>query len=199
MTITTGELRHRQRGRAHGPLPPVRGGGGGHFGDEGLQRRPAAGRQDLSLWPGADRIPVHPVCAGQARACSPCCPACGTGRICERVLGFLEASPEERDYSVLGTFTPRDAAGVCVYCNHCQPCPAGLDVGLDQQILRSWPRPGMRWPQDHYAPAGKARGRLHPVRPLRPPRPLPRGPDWADEGDPGLFWPVGRTNRSVLA
>ena len=21
-------------------------------------------------------------------------------------------------------------AGICVYCNHCQPCPAGLDVGL---------------------------------------------------------------------
>ena len=20
--------------------------------------------------------------------------------------------------------------GTCVYCNHCQPCPAGLDVGL---------------------------------------------------------------------
>ncbi len=47
-----------------------------------------------------------------------------------RVLGFLDASPEERDYSILGTFAPRDAAGKCVYCNHCQPCPAGLDVGL---------------------------------------------------------------------
>ena len=47
-----------------------------------------------------------------------------------RVLGFLNASPAERDYSVLGTFAPQDAEGVCVYCNHCQPCPAGLDVGL---------------------------------------------------------------------
>lgn len=46
------------------------------------------------------------------------------------LLGFLDASPEERDYSVLGTFTPRDAVGKCVYCNHCQPCPAGLNVGL---------------------------------------------------------------------
>ncbi len=46
------------------------------------------------------------------------------------LLGFLDASPEERDYSVLGTFTPSDAAGTCVYCNHCQPCPAGLNVGL---------------------------------------------------------------------
>ena len=48
----------------------------------------------------------------------------------KELLGFFEASPEERDYSVLGTFTPKDAAGACVYCNHCQPCPAGLNVGL---------------------------------------------------------------------
>lgn len=47
-----------------------------------------------------------------------------------RLLGFFESSPEERDYSVLGTFTPKEALGACVYCNHCQPCPAGLNVGL---------------------------------------------------------------------
>ena len=46
------------------------------------------------------------------------------------MLGFLKASPEEKDYSVLGTLAPQDAKGVCVYCNHCQPCPAGLNVGL---------------------------------------------------------------------
>ena len=48
----------------------------------------------------------------------------------ERILGFFRASREEKDYSVLGTFAPQDAEGICVYCNHCQPCPAGLDVGL---------------------------------------------------------------------
>ncbi len=48
----------------------------------------------------------------------------------ELLLGFLDAAPAERDYSILGTFTPRDADGVCVYCNHCQPCPVGLDIGL---------------------------------------------------------------------
>ena len=47
-----------------------------------------------------------------------------------RILGFVNAAPEERDYSVLGTFAPQETEGVCVYCNHCQPCPAGLDVGL---------------------------------------------------------------------
>lgn len=48
----------------------------------------------------------------------------------ERILGFCSAAPEEKDYSVLGTFTPQSAEGICVYCNHCQPCPAGLDVAL---------------------------------------------------------------------
>lgn len=47
-----------------------------------------------------------------------------------RILGFLSASPKEKDYSVIGTFTPQDAEGVCVYCNHCEPCPAGIDVAM---------------------------------------------------------------------
>ena len=46
------------------------------------------------------------------------------------LLGFFDTAPEERDYGILGTFTPQDAVGNCVYCNHCQPCPAGLNVGL---------------------------------------------------------------------
>ena len=48
----------------------------------------------------------------------------------KRILGFVDAAPEAKDYSILGTFAPQDAEGKCVYCNHCQPCPMGLDVGL---------------------------------------------------------------------
>lgn len=48
----------------------------------------------------------------------------------QKILGFCEASLEEKDYSEIASFVPQDAEGVCVYCNHCQPCPAGLDVGL---------------------------------------------------------------------
>ena len=67
-----------------------------------------------------------------------------------RLLGFLDAPPEERDYSILGTFTPRDAAGVCVYCNHCQPCPAGLDVGLINKYY-DLSRAGDALARSHYA------------------------------------------------
>ena len=48
----------------------------------------------------------------------------------KRILGFMEASAQEKDYSIIGSFTPREVEGTCVYCNHCQPCPAGLNVGL---------------------------------------------------------------------
>lgn len=48
----------------------------------------------------------------------------------ERILGFLNAASEDKDYSVLGSFAPQDGTGICVYCNHCKPCPVGLDVGL---------------------------------------------------------------------
>ncbi len=48
----------------------------------------------------------------------------------DTLLHFLEATPEEKDYSVIGTFTADTITGTCVYCNHCQPCPAGIDIGL---------------------------------------------------------------------
>lgn len=37
---------------------------------------------------------------------------------------------EGNDYSVIAGFTPESAVGSCVYCNHCEPCPAGIDIGL---------------------------------------------------------------------
>lgn len=48
----------------------------------------------------------------------------------QEILGYLDATQEERDYSVIGSFTPDDSVGKCVYCKHCHPCPAGLDIGL---------------------------------------------------------------------
>ena len=45
-------------------------------------------------------------------------------------LAFLDATEEERDYSFIGSFTPDETKGKCVYCKHCHPCPAGIDIGL---------------------------------------------------------------------
>ena len=57
-------------------------------------------------------------------------PGVRNSRDLEDVLSWLDASGEERDYSVIGQFTPQNADGICVYCNHCQPCPQGLNVGM---------------------------------------------------------------------
>lgn len=45
-------------------------------------------------------------------------------------LAYLDATDEEKDYSVIGSFTPSETKGICVYCKHCHPCPVGLDIGL---------------------------------------------------------------------
>lgn len=48
----------------------------------------------------------------------------------DALLGFADATAAEKDYAVIGSFTAEKIAGNCVYCNHCQPCPAGIDIGL---------------------------------------------------------------------
>ena len=42
------------------------------------------------------------------------------------------------------------SSGVCVYCNHCQPCPAGLDVGLINKYY-DLAKAGDDLAKDHYA------------------------------------------------
>lgn len=45
-------------------------------------------------------------------------------------LSYLNATEEELDYSCVGAFAPSGSVGQCVYCKHCHPCPAGLDIAL---------------------------------------------------------------------
>lgn len=57
-------------------------------------------------------------------------PGFGNQREMREVLSFFDASAADRDYSCLGELAPAGAVGRCVYCKHCHPCPAGLDVAL---------------------------------------------------------------------
>ena len=65
------------------------------------------------------------------------------------LLGFINSSKEDNDYSVIGEFTPEAAVGTCVYCNHCQPCPAGIDIGLVNKYY-DLSLAGDRMAHDHY-------------------------------------------------
>ena len=67
----------------------------------------------------------------------------------ESILEFFAASPDERDYSLIASLTPVDLQGRCVYCNHCQPCPAGIDVGLANKYY-DLARAGDDLAVDHY-------------------------------------------------
>ena len=46
------------------------------------------------------------------------------------LLKFIDAKEEEKDYSIIATFTADKINGTCVYCNHCEPCPVGINIGL---------------------------------------------------------------------
>ncbi|MCD8353198.1 MAG: hypothetical protein LUC47_02640 [Clostridiales bacterium] len=46
------------------------------------------------------------------------------------VLDYFNVSDEQKDYSVIAGYTPKESEGACVYCKHCHPCPAGLDIAL---------------------------------------------------------------------
>lgn len=47
----------------------------------------------------------------------------------QAALAFYDASRAERDYTFIGSLQNADVDGTCVYCNHCLPCPASIDIG----------------------------------------------------------------------
>jgi len=50
-------------------------------------------------------------------------------------LHTLEAGDAERDYSAIISEFGRYVEGECVYCNHCLPCPAVIDIGQINRLV----------------------------------------------------------------
>lgn len=48
---------------------------------------------------------------------------------------YLDMKDEQRDYSYVMKTLRNDFAGNCVYCGHCQPCPAGIDIASVNKYL----------------------------------------------------------------
>ena len=62
-------------------------------------------------------------------------PGCRTPEEVMDVMRYLEMDDSQRDYSeVLGSVR-NDFRGSCVYCSHCQPCPAGIDIAAVNKYL----------------------------------------------------------------
>ena len=52
-----------------------------------------------------------------------------------RSFDYLEAGPEERDFSSIDASEMWKLQQRCVYCNHCLPCPAGIEIGDLNRLL----------------------------------------------------------------
>jgi len=62
-------------------------------------------------------------------------PGCESAAEMAQVLAYWGASAAERDYSALLPAFEHYPSGQCVYCNHCLPCPAGIDIGQVSSLL----------------------------------------------------------------
>ena len=59
---------------------------------------------------------------------------CSREEVMEAVA-YLEKSDAERDYSAVLRDFQGDFKGRCVYCNHCLPCPAGINIANVHKYL----------------------------------------------------------------
>ncbi|MEG2207440.1 MAG: aldo/keto reductase [Clostridia bacterium] len=50
-------------------------------------------------------------------------------------MRYLNTSDSERDYTPMMDTLRNDFRGNCVYCSHCQPCPAGIDIAAVNKYL----------------------------------------------------------------
>ena len=72
-----------------------------------------------------------------------------TAKEMARTLQFYDAPAERRDYSFIGALQSNELAGSCTYCNHCQPCPAGIDIGAVNKYF-DLAKVGDRLAVEHY-------------------------------------------------
>ncbi len=64
-------------------------------------------------------------------------PGCKTPEQVRAALGWLTASEEEKDYSLILGKTDWRLSGSCMYCNHCLPCPVKIDIAATTRLFDS--------------------------------------------------------------
>lgn len=62
-------------------------------------------------------------------------PGCSNLEQLAAALAYLEATDEEKDFSEVVTDFKQYIGGEWVYCNHCLPCPAVIDIGQTIRLL----------------------------------------------------------------
>ncbi|TQD25363.1 aldo/keto reductase [Methanolobus vulcani] len=72
----------------------------------------------------------------------------------EEALNYFSASGEQRNYSFIGNLPHKNMQDTCIYCNHCQPCPSGIDIGSVNKYL-DLAKAGDELAKDHYMKLSK--------------------------------------------
>jgi predicted aldo/keto reductase-like oxidoreductase len=83
-----------------------------------------------------------------------CLPGAGSAAELRGILAYCDSTPRERDYSFIASLPGQASSGSCIYCNHCQPCPAGIDIGSVSKYL-DLARSGDELARDHYLRLGR--------------------------------------------
>ena len=61
---------------------------------------------------------------------------CRTAAQVQAAVAYEAAGDQDRDYSFLLSSSPAySMTGQCMYCNHCLPCPAGIDIAQVNKYL----------------------------------------------------------------
>jgi predicted aldo/keto reductase-like oxidoreductase len=53
----------------------------------------------------------------------------------EEAVSYLTVNPAELDYTEAISGMSKEFRGTCVYCNHCLPCPVGIDIAAVTKYL----------------------------------------------------------------
>jgi predicted aldo/keto reductase-like oxidoreductase len=60
---------------------------------------------------------------------------CQSRKQIEEAISYLTANAADLDYTEAISSMNEDFKGSCVYCNHCLPCPAGIDIAAVTKYL----------------------------------------------------------------
>jgi predicted aldo/keto reductase-like oxidoreductase len=64
-------------------------------------------------------------------------PGCKNVEEMRQALSFLNATEAGKDFSGIKTSIRWKLKGACMYCNHCLPCPAKIDIGALTRLLNT--------------------------------------------------------------
>jgi len=76
---------------------------------------------------------IHYALSRPAVACI--LPGCQTGTEVRDTMKYFDTNDSERDYTGIISSVKNDFKGSCVYCSHCQPCPAEIDIAAVNKYL----------------------------------------------------------------